>query len=114
MGRCASDHSGEDRVVEDEVWEKIEIEALQFQDDSDLPCETIIDCVRGVDGRVVKNSQGDLLSVADIEMIDNNELSMPEASEGQSGRGKRKPTMNKLYSASLFVQHCDDDASDEE
>ena len=57
-----------------------------FEDNSDLPYEAIINRVMGVDRGVVLNEHGDLTSAADVEMIDNKELSQPAATEGEQGR----------------------------
>jgi hypothetical protein len=97
-----------------------DIGEVSFEDDSDLPCETIIVHVLRSDlgAGIISTPDGNLISTAVAESLDRDER---EGSTGEGnviapidqndlGRGKRKITKNKLYDS--FWQHNDWDASD--
>jgi len=91
-----------------------------FEDDSDLLCEAIIANVTGSSpAGVASTSNGDMMSTAAAESLDDDEMEIPDDSSAETGeldlgRGKRKRTANKLYNTKSFWRHNDDDTSDQE
>jgi hypothetical protein len=89
---------------------------VPFEDDSDLPCGTIIAKVHGSELNSAKaTADGDLVSTAMAESLDDSRLEFESADSDNAeelGRGKRKRTENKLYQS--FWRHNDGDASDDE
>jgi len=89
----------------------IDVQAAQFDNDSDLPCETIIAHVHGCQVDGVEVWGGHLMSMAAMEAIIYNGEKQDWAddiatasSEGSLSRGpgKRKVTANKLYNSDHF------------
>ena len=101
--------NGNDTFEED----NLEGSDMFFDDDSDLPCNTIIACVTGsgVPETVSSTDDGNLVSVAQAESMDDDgefndaQLDVPLAEE--LGPGKRKRWANTLYNANVFWRHHD-------
>ena len=116
------DPTNEDQTFEEDI---IDGHDMSFDDDSDLPCDTIIGCTTssGIPENVSATADGNLVSVAEAESIDEvGESSTPSQvpdsevplAEEALGPGKRKRRANTLYKASTFWRHHDNDDSDEE
>ena len=104
-----------DIANEDMPEDEDDIEPL-FEDDSDLPCETIVARVIGSKSRasVVATPDGSLVSTGAAEPLDKDEIEVDteEIPTGNNdlGRGKSKITKNNHYAS--FWRHNDDEASD--
>jgi hypothetical protein len=92
-----------------------------FEDDSDLPCEAVmVHIVNSIlPDRVAATTDGDLVSTAEAESMENVEESESDKLDDlpvveELGPGKRKRRANTLYEASTFWRHHDEEASDEE
>lgn len=103
----------DDKVAEDEETADLPL----FEDDSDLPCQSIVSEVVGAHAAgVVFNKDGDMASAAAAEALEREETTEAQgANDGVNGlgRGKRRKTGNKLYQSG-FWRHRDEDASDDE
>jgi hypothetical protein len=112
LTKKTSSHPGAEMVVDNDN----EFD-LPFEDDSDLPCDTIIASMMGLEpASVAVTIDGDFVSTAAAESLDNEELGRDNREtqpEMTLGRGKRKRIENRHYGDHLFWRH-DGDASDDE
>ena len=113
------DPTNEDRTFEEDI---IDGHDMSFDDDSDLPCNMIIDCTTGsgIPENISATADDNLISVAEAESIDevgesSTPLQVPDSevplAEEALGPGKRK---RQAYKASTFWHHHDNDDLDEE
>lgn len=86
-----------------------------FNDDSDLPCNTIIGCVTGsvIPENVSSTADGDFVLAAQAELMDSDDDSetgnaVPVVEE-DFGPRKRKRQANTLYTIDTFWCHHDND-----
>jgi hypothetical protein len=94
--------------------DNVDAQAAQFDDNSNLPCETIIAHVHGHQVAGVKVQGGHLVSRAVMETINyngeksdwaNDVTALSSEGSSSSGPGKRKVTANKLYDGDHFRNH---------
>jgi hypothetical protein len=101
-------------VREDEVVDEddVEMAARRFDDDSDLPCDAIIDIVHGQEVVGVRVQNDRVVSTAAVEAVDY-EAEKPEWADeigtstgpGSRERSKRKVKANTLYPKKDFWHH---------
>jgi hypothetical protein len=101
----------------DQTFEEDNVDGpdMFFDDDSDLPCNTIIGCMTGsvIPANVSSTADGDLVSAAQAELMDGDDDSetanaVPVVEEA-FGPGKRKRRANMLYKTDMFWRHHDND-----